>query len=115
MSRGQVLCEVAPLEGLEVDLLVPEQRIAEVTVGQAGRLAQAAYPGARIGFVVEQIAPLAEPASGRTVVRVRARLAAENLAAAPLKPGIEGLARIVAGKTSLLALLGREPVRLPLL
>ena len=115
MSRGQVLSEAAPLEGVEVNLLVPEQRIAEVTVGQGGWLAPAAYPGARIGVVVEQIAPLAEPASGRTVVRVRARLDAEHLAAAPLKPGMEGLGRIVPGKTSLLALLGREPVRLPLL
>lgn len=97
---------------MEVDLLVPEQRIAEVTVGQAGRLAPAAHPGARIGFVVERIAPVAEPAQGRTVVRVRAPLAADDLAAAPLKPGTEGLGRIAVGETSLLALLVREPVRL---
>lgn len=112
VSRGQVLYEVAPLEGVEVDLLVPEHRIAEVAVGQRGRLAPAAHPGARIGFVVERIAPVAEPAGGRTVVRVRARLEAEDVAAAPLKPGMEGLSRIVVGETSLLALLMREPVRL---
>ena len=97
VKTGDVLFEVAPLESLRAELLVPEDEIADVKVGQEGELATASYPGRRIKFVVERINPVAEVVSQRNVFKVRVRL----LETKPwMRPGMEGVAKVSVDRRS---------------
>lgn len=98
VRTGEPLFEVAPLEALRAEVFVPEDQIADLAVGQRGALATASRPDARIGLVVERIEPAAEVRNGRNVFRVRARL---DETPAWLRPGMEGAARIDAGRRTL--------------
>ena len=91
VDAGDVLFEIAPLESLRAELLVPEDEIADVRVGQEGELATASYPDRRIKFVVEWINPVAEVVKQKNVFRVRVRL----LETEPwMRPGMEGVAKV---------------------
>jgi hypothetical protein len=77
---------------------VPEDQIADVQIGQTGKLATASFPGVRIPFIVERIEPIARLDGERNVFKVRVQLAERP---AWMRPGMEGLARIDAGKKPL--------------
>jgi biotin carboxyl carrier protein len=95
VKTGDVLFELTPLESLRAELLVPEDRIPEIVADQHGYLATASYPAQRIGFVVEQINPIAEVVNQRNVFRVRCRL----LETKPwMRPGMEGVAKVDIGE-----------------
>ncbi len=94
---GEPLFEVAPLDSLLAELLVPEDEIADVAVGQRGHLATVSRPEDRISFTVRSISPLAEVHEGKNVFRVRADLD-ENRHW--LRPGMEGVAKVQLGSRS---------------
>ncbi|MHC4482436.1 MAG: efflux RND transporter periplasmic adaptor subunit [Planctomycetota bacterium] len=95
VKTGDVLFEVTPLEALRAELMVPEDQIFDIKLGQKGRLATASYPAQRIKFVVERINPMAEVANKRNVFKVRVRL----LETRPwMRPGMEGVAKVSIGK-----------------
>lgn len=91
VRTGEVLFEVAPIDALRADLFVPEDRAADVRVGQRGELATAAFPARRGGFTVERIDPAAEIRKDKNVFRVRLRLDEPQ---AWMRPGMEGVARV---------------------
>jgi len=92
---GDVLFEVCPLEALRAQLMVPEDEIYDIEVGQVGYLATASYPGERIKFRVGRINPTAEVMNQRNVFKVRVQL----LQSYPwIRPGMEGVAKISVGK-----------------
>lgn len=107
VRRGQVIAEVADVSALDADLLVPEDRIADVEPGQQGALAAASYPDRRIGFTVASIAPVAEVVGGRNVFRVRATLDDRPVW---MRPGMEGTAKIRVGRARYASLWTRELV-----
>ncbi len=95
VKTGDVLFEVCPLESLRAQLMVPEDLIFDIEVGQEGRLATASYPGQPIKFVVERINPMAEVVNQRNVFKVRVRL----LETYPwMRPGMEGVSKVSVGK-----------------
>jgi len=95
VKTGDVLFEVTPLESLRAELLVGEDEIFDVAVGQHGYLATASYPAQRIKFVVERVNPAAEVVNNRNVFKVRARLVETR----PwMRPGMEGVAKVTIGK-----------------
>ena len=67
VKTGDILFEVCPLESLRGQLMVPEDLIFDIEVGQEGKLATASYPGQPIKFVVERINPMAEVVNQRNV------------------------------------------------
>ena len=92
---GDVLFEVCPLESLRAQLMIPEDEIYDIQVGQEGYLATASYPAQRIKFVVERINPIAEVVNQRNVFKVRVEL----LKTYPwIRPGMEGVAKVDVGK-----------------
>jgi len=92
---GDVLFEVCPLEALRAQLMVPEDEIYDIKVGQGGYLATASHPAQRIKFKVERINPIAEVVNQRNVFKVRVQL----LQTQPwMRPGMEGVARVSVGK-----------------
>jgi len=92
---GDVLFEVCPLESLRAQLMVPEDTIYDIKVGQEGYLATASYPGERIKFVVERINPIAEVVNQRNVFKVRVQLLETH---SWMRPGMEGIAKVSVGK-----------------
>jgi len=97
VKTGDVLFEIAVLESLRAQLLVPEDQIADIGEGQQGYLATASFPGQRIKFVVERINPMAEVVSERNVFKVRVRLLTMH---SWMRPGMEGVAKVSVGRRS---------------
>ncbi len=95
VKTGDVLFEVCPLEALRAQLMVPEDEVYDIKIGQEGYLATASYPGQRIKFVVERINPIAEVVNQRNVFKVRVQLMERY----PwMRPGMEGVARVTVGE-----------------
>jgi hypothetical protein len=95
VKTGDLLFEVCPLEALRAQLMVPEDEIYDIEVGQEGYLATASYPAQRIRFRVERINPVAEVVNQRNVFKVRVQL----LQTYPwMRPGMEGVAKVSVGK-----------------
>ncbi|MFC1634169.1 HlyD family efflux transporter periplasmic adaptor subunit [Planctomycetota bacterium] len=92
---GDVLFEVCPLESLRAQLMVREDEIYDLKVGQEGYLATASYPAQRIKFVVERINPIAEVVNQRNVFKVRVELLQTY---SWIRPGMEGVAKVDVGK-----------------
>ncbi len=113
-ETGQVLFEVAPLKALRAGVSIPEQRIADVQVGDRGELAAASHPGTHLPFEVERIDPVAEVVDQKNIFRVRVRLlesAELDEARGWLKPGMEGVAKVSVGRRSYLWLWSIDMVR----
>lgn len=98
VDRGRVLFEVAPLDGYRIIVEVDERDIADVEVGQRGRLALSALPGRPLALAVERITPLSTAEDGRNYFRVEAVL---EEPVDVLRPGMEGVAKIEAGRRRL--------------
>ena len=98
VERGQVLLEVAPLTGYEVDLDVDERDIALVQPGQQGQLKLAALPGLAITVDIERVSPVSFLKEGRPVFRAVAEL---RDAPPELRPGMAGATRIDVGERAL--------------
>ena len=92
---GDVLFEVCPIKSLRAQLMVPEDEIYDIKVGQEGYLATASYPAQRIKFVVERINPIAEVINQRNVFKVRVELLQTY---SWVRPGMEGVAKVDIGK-----------------
>jgi len=92
---GDILFEVCPLDSLRAQLMVPEDEVHDIKVGQEGYMATASYPGERVRFVVERINPVAEVVNQRNVFKVRVQLRATYLW---MRPGMEGVAKVEIGK-----------------
>jgi len=99
VELGDVLFELAPLDGYRIVLEVDGRDIADVAPGQRGRLALSALPGRSLPLAVERITPLSTTRDGRSYFRVEAALD-EPLEA--LRPGMEGLAKVEVGRRRLL-------------
>ena len=97
VKTGDVLFEVAPVEALRAELLVPDSDAADLLEGQAGEIATASYPDQRVAFVVERINPMSEVVERQNVYKVRVRL---DTAYPWMRPGMEGLAKVDIGKRS---------------
>lgn len=91
VERGQVLFELAPLDGYRIVLKVDERDIAHVALGQRGELAVTAMPGGSVPFTVTSITPVNLAQEGRNFFRVEARIEGEG---ARLRPGMAGVGKI---------------------
>jgi RND family efflux transporter MFP subunit len=91
VERGQVLFELAPLDGYRIVLKVDERDIAHVALGQRGELAVTAMPGEAVPFTVTSITPVNLAEEGRNYFRVEARVEGEG---ARLRPGMAGVGKI---------------------
>jgi multidrug resistance efflux pump len=99
VKTGDVLFEVTPLESLRAELLVPEDQIFDISVGQEGYLATVSYPSQRIKFIVERVNPMAEVVNNRNIFKVRVRLLETHPETHSwMRPGMEGVAKISIGK-----------------
>jgi multidrug efflux pump subunit AcrA (membrane-fusion protein) len=98
LEAGKKLFEVAPLHSYRVILQVDERDIAQVQLGQHGRLVMNGLAGQPMPFTVGRVMPVATAQDGRNFYRVEARLAQETNT---LLPGMEGVGKIEIGKRKL--------------
>jgi multidrug efflux pump subunit AcrA (membrane-fusion protein) len=99
VQKGQILMQVAPLEGYRIILSVDEMDIQELQPGQRGKLSLASMPGEVFGFEVERITPVATVDEGANVFRVEARLDEKS---ERLRPGMQGTGKVEVGERNLL-------------
>ena len=99
VRRGQVLFEVTPLNAYRVILEVDESDITSVTNGQPGALALTSIPGEVFPLAVTQVTPVALSREGRSYFRVEALL---ERTTDRLRPGMDGVAKVEAGRRKLI-------------
>ena len=102
VERGQVLFTVAPLDAYRVLLKVDERDIGSVQKGQRGNLVLSGMPGNPLLFTVEKITPVSVVEEGRNYFQVEAKMEVETDL---LRPGMEGVAKITAGRQKLIWIL----------
>jgi multidrug efflux pump subunit AcrA (membrane-fusion protein) len=97
VQRGDALLTIAPREQYRLIVEVDERDIADVKRGQSGHLALSSLPSDTLPLVVERVTPVSNVRDGRNVFDVEARLPSTKL---ELRPGLQGVAKIDAGKQS---------------
>ena len=108
VKRGDTLLTLAPADQYRIIVEVDERDIVFVKLGQRGRLALAALPGESLPFSVQRITPVASlTRDGRNVFDVEARLDAGSTLP---RHGLQGVAKIEAGRHSLLWIGARRVV-----
>jgi multidrug efflux pump subunit AcrA (membrane-fusion protein) len=95
VRRGDVLLTVAPGDRFRLLVEIDERDIAGVTVGQKGHVALGALAERALAFVVAKVTPVAVTRDGRNFFEVEGRL---EDSPALLRPGLQGVARIEAGR-----------------
>lgn len=107
VEKGQLLFEIAPLDGYRIVLRVDERDVAYVAPGQTGSLVLSALPGETLPLTVERVIPVASVHEGRNVFPVEARV---DQPVDALRPGMAGVAKIDAGHRRLLWIWTRRAV-----
>jgi multidrug efflux pump subunit AcrA (membrane-fusion protein) len=95
LEQGDLVCEIEESSSLEIEIEIPEDRIADVKPGQRVALKARALPYETFEAEVERIAPAATSGERQCTVVVYSRLINE---ATGLKPDMTGYARIYCGK-----------------
>ncbi|EAR51226.1 GAF domain protein [Oceanicola granulosus HTCC2516] len=95
VQQGEVLFEVAPLDSYRVELFVDERDLRWVEAGMGGTLILKSRPTDGLGFEIGRITPVSEARDEGNVFVAEARLAAPG---PDLRPGMEGSAKIEAGR-----------------
>ena len=98
VERGDTLFKIAPLEGYRIILKVDERDISYVEAGQAGSLTLSSLSKWDLPLKVERIISVAKAEDGANIFRVEASLPD---APAALRPGMEGIGKINAGRERL--------------
>lgn len=99
VERGDTLFKIAPLEGYRVILKVDERSISYVKQGQTGMLSLASMPNKKLPLTIKKITAVANTDEGSNIFRVEATL---EDAPKLLRPGMEGIGKISAGRAKLL-------------
>jgi len=99
VERGQLLFEIVPSEGYHVSLEVDEHDVAMLEKGQEASLRLTGLPNQAIPLRVSRVLPVASAEDGGNHFRVEAEL---GDAPSGLRPGMEGIAKVVVGRGSLL-------------
>ncbi len=99
VERGDVLFKVAPLDGYRIILSVDESQIAYVRAGQLGALTLSSLSRTSFPIEVQNITAVAQAKDGANTFRVEA-----SLPQVPegLRPGMQGIGKIEAGRERLL-------------
>ncbi len=95
VRTGQELLEVAPLDKLILEISIAQEDIAHVRLGMQGEFTTRAQPDEVVPFKLSKLHPMPETRDGENVY------VAEALVPNPdgsLRPGIEGVARLKAGR-----------------
>ncbi len=108
VEEGQVLFEVAPLDGYRLVLQVDDRDIAAVKIGQTGTLLLSSLPEEEMPFTVMQLTPVSTAKEGRNYFRVEASFAKPP--SERLRPAMEGVGKIAVNDRPLVWIWTHEVV-----
>ena len=100
VEQGKLLFEIAPLSDYRVVLQVDDRDMAHLAKAQRGELVLSSLPDLNLPITVTTITPVATQRDGRNVFRVEAQIDSGD--AARLRPGMEGVGKVVVGQRNLL-------------
>lgn len=103
VQRGDVLLIIAPVDSFRLIIEVDERDISGVKPKQLGRVALESLPDKPLSFNVQRITPVASTKEGRNFFEVEGALTDADPGV--LRPGLEGVAKISAGKHTLIWIL----------
>jgi RND family efflux transporter MFP subunit len=95
---GKTLFEIAPLQSYRVILQIDEREIRHIKPGQPGMLVITGIAGDPIPLTVQKVTPVATAEDGKNFFRVEASL---SDASTRLRPGMEGVGKVVTDRHSL--------------
>lgn len=95
---GKKLFEIAPLQSYRVILQIDEREIRHIKIGQPGMLVITGIAGDPQALTIQKVTPVATTEDGKNFFRVEASLAE---ASTRLRPGMEGIGKVVTGRHSL--------------
>jgi multidrug resistance efflux pump len=98
VEQGSVLYEIAPLDSYRVALRVLERDAHLVKIGQKGRLLLTGANDTELDLTISNVTAVAEAKDGVNTFRVEATLESTS---ADLRPGMEGIAKVMIGERSL--------------
>lgn len=104
VEQGAPLFEIAPLTDYRLILQVNESDIADVTVGQKGKLALSSLQDS-FDFTISKITPITAALEGKNCFRVEAGL---DQTSKKLRPGMEGVGKIYIDKRKLISIWTRN-------
>jgi multidrug efflux pump subunit AcrA (membrane-fusion protein) len=107
LAKGESLLEVASVKAMTVDVALPEHDVGLARPDQPVRLRLLAFPTRTFTGKVDLVSPLAASGPAGPTFTVRAAIPNDGEL---LKAGMQGTARIEAGKRPLLASLLRGPL-----
>jgi multidrug efflux pump subunit AcrA (membrane-fusion protein) len=100
VERGQLLFEIVPSDDYHVTLEVDEHDVSLLEKGQQASLRLTGLPEQSIDLQVSRILPVATAKDGGNHFRVEAELGEMPEG---LRPGMQGVAKVVVGRASLLS------------
>ncbi|MDO8262786.1 MAG: efflux RND transporter periplasmic adaptor subunit [Gallionella sp.] len=98
IQRGDVVMVIAPRDRYRLIVEVDERDVADIKPGARGRISLAALPGEALSFRTERVAPVAVTRVGRHFFELEGKL---DVNTPELRPGLQGVAKIDAGKHTL--------------
>jgi multidrug efflux pump subunit AcrA (membrane-fusion protein) len=98
VESGDTLFKIAPLDDYRIILKVDEREIAYIEQGQQGLLTLSSLSQQSMPIRIERITSVAKAADGANFFRVEASLPEAGL---NLRPGMEGVGKINAGRESM--------------
>ena len=95
---GKKLFEIAPLQSYRVILQIDEREIRHIKIGQPGMLVITGIANDPQALTVQKVTPVTTTEDGKNFFRVEASL---SEASARLRPGMEGIGKVVTDRHSL--------------
>jgi hypothetical protein len=105
VEKGKSLFEIAPLDSFRVILQVDERDISYLAEGQTGTLVLTGFSNEALPLSVKTVTPVATASEGRNHFRVEADVHGAGL---QLRPGMEGIGKVVIDQRPLLAIWTRS-------
>ena len=107
LAGGDQFIRLVSTSGHVAELQVPEKEVDDVKQGMAVWMKVGALPNEDFEGRVDSIAPVTQTVEGQQIIVVKSQLPNDE----KLKPGMSGVARIYAGKRSILSIATRRIVR----
>jgi RND family efflux transporter MFP subunit len=95
---GKELFKIAPLQSYRVILQIDERDIRHIRLGQPGMLVITGIAGDPMPLTIQKVTPVATAEDGKNFFRVEASL---SNASTRLRPGMEGIGKVVTDRHSL--------------
>ncbi len=106
LTIGQSLFEIAPLDRMLCELSIPEEDVGRIAAGGVVRVRLEARPGAALTGTVRRVHPRAELRGSSSVFVAEVELDNPD---GELRPGMNGTARVEAGRGSVAWLAFHKP------